>query len=174
MNDGWIKLYKKFLEWKWYNKPNDKALFIHCLLSANWKDKQYENLEIKRGSFATTYKTLSIVLGISIQNVRTSIRHLISTQEITLTSYSKFIVISVNNYDMYQVNNTMTNNELTRYQHATNMLLTTIEENKNIDINIKRDIYSACAREGIVFKDGKVHETKVEVFDYDWMDDNEN
>lgn len=36
--DGHIKLFRKFLDWGWYQDINTKVLFIHMLLKANWKD----------------------------------------------------------------------------------------------------------------------------------------
>lgn len=165
--DGWIKLYSKFKNWKWYHNQNTKDLFIHCLLSANWKDSKFEDIEIKRGSFITSYKNLSSELNLTIQNLRTALNHLKSTGELTVTKHQKFIVITVNNYNEHQRTNTITNSQLTRYQQAINTILTTIEEYKNIDI-IKERIYSACAC-------AREEEKKdTQIFDYDWMDDNEN
>ena len=33
--EGWISLYRKFLDWQWYDYPTVKIVFLHCLLSAN-------------------------------------------------------------------------------------------------------------------------------------------
>ena len=168
MNDkSWIKLYSKFKDWKWYHKQNTKDLFIHCLLSANWKDGKFEDIEIKRGSFVTTLSKLSEELKLSIQNIRTSLNHLKSTGELTVTKYPKFLVITINNYNEYQRTNTITNMQLTRYQHAINTILTTIEEYKNIDL-IKERIYTACAYAC------EEENKKTEIFDYDWIDDSES
>lgn len=171
MDNGWIKLYSKFKHWKWYQKQNTKALFIHCLLSANWRDGKFEDIEIKRGSFVTSYRKLSEELNLSIQNIRTSISHLKLTGELTFTKHSKFLIITINNYNEYQQTNTITNTQLTRYQHAINTILTTIEEYKNIDNNIKERIYNACAcaRE----EKNEIDKVKPEVFDYDWLNESE-
>lgn len=172
MNEGWIKLYTKFKDWEWYKDTNTKIVFIHCLLSANWKDGKFEGIEVPRGSFVTSLKKLSKELGISVQAVRTSINHLISTKELTNQRIKNFRVISVNNYNQYQVSNKPINRPLTNLQQTFNKLLTTIEDNKNIDINTKKEIYSACAREGIVFgEDGNLESPDVEIFEYDWLGD---
>ena len=63
-------------------------------------------------------------------NVRTAIKHLKLTQEITVNQHSKFSVITVKNYDAYQTANTVANSQLTGNQQATNRQLTTIEEGK--------------------------------------------
>ena len=70
------------MNWEWYKDSNTKDLFIHCLISANWKDGKFEGRVIKRGSFVTGRKKLAEELGMSEQQIRTALKHLISTGEI--------------------------------------------------------------------------------------------
>lgn len=116
MNEVWIKLHKKFLDWKWYKNKNTKILFIHCLLKANWKDGFYEGVEVKRGSFITGRKQLSKELGLTEQEIRTAINHLKSTNEITVKTTNAFSIISINNYDKYQAINQPFNQRATNEQ----------------------------------------------------------
>lgn len=102
MNEKWIKLFPKMLNWEWYKDVNTKVLFIHCLLNAQWKDGKFENIVIPRGSFATGRKKLAKELGLSEQEIRTALKHLISTNELTIETNNKFSIISVVNYDLYQ------------------------------------------------------------------------
>lgn len=157
MENKWIKLYAKFRNWKWYKNQNTKDLFIHCLLKANWKDGNFEGIEIKRGSFATSLNTLSEELNISVPQLRVAIKHLISTQEIAQTKYPKFTVISINNYDKYQEYSTDVSNQIARYEQRISKLLATIEEYKNNRILDIDERNNACARE--------------EVFEYDWLNE---
>ena len=46
-NTGWIKLHRKFLKWEWYSDINTKSLFLHLLLTANHKDKQWQGITVK-------------------------------------------------------------------------------------------------------------------------------
>lgn len=136
MSDSWIKLFSKFLDWEWYKNQNTKDLFIHCLLKANWKDGRFEGVEIKRGSFATSLQTLQVELGMSKQEVRTALKNLISTQELTQEQHTKFSIITIKNYELYQQVNTLSNTLATHLQHTSNTLLTPIEEyrsNNNIN-----------------------------------------
>lgn len=116
MNEVWIKLHKKFLDWKWYKNKNTKILFIHCLLKANWKDGFYEGVEVKRGSFITGRKQLSKEVGLTEQEIRTAINHLKSTDEITIKTTNAFSIISINNYDKYQAINQPFNQRATNEQ----------------------------------------------------------
>ena len=62
---GYIKINRKILEWEWYRNINTKVLFLHCLLKANWKDGKFEGRGVKRGSFITSIKKLSLELGLT-------------------------------------------------------------------------------------------------------------
>ena len=97
--NGYVKLFRKFITWEWYSNINTKTVFIHCLLKANWEDKKYEGQIIKRGSFVTGRKQLAKEVGISEQQVRTALSHLISTNEITIKKTNKYSIISINNFD---------------------------------------------------------------------------
>lgn len=147
MNEKWIKIHNKFLNWEWYTDVNTKAVFIHCILKANWKDCSYQGIVVPRGSFVTGRKKLVKELGLSEQEIRTAIKHLISTNEITTKSTNKFTIISVNNYDMYQQNNQELNQQLTNNQPTTNQQLTTIVEYKNNRIIDNINIYSYIEQE---------------------------
>lgn len=133
INGNWIKLFTKFTTWEWYKDQNTKSLFLHCLLKANWKDGKFMGKIIPRGSFVTSLDSLSKELGLSVQEIRTALKHLISTNELTSKSTNKYRIITVVNYEMYQQVNKQPNTQSTSNQQATNNQLTTIEEYKNID-----------------------------------------
>lgn len=129
-NGGFIKLSRKIEDWGWYNDINTFYLFFHCIIKANWKEGTFQGKKIPRGSFVTSLNKLSEETKLSIQSIRTAIKHLISTGEITSKSFSKYRIITINNYCKYQDNNKDTNIQLTSKQQATNKQLTTIEEIK--------------------------------------------
>ena len=101
---GWIKLHRRLLEWEWYSDSKTVHLFIHLLLSANHEARRWRGLEIKRGSLITSLAHLSESTGISSQSVKTCLRHLKSTNEITSKSTHHYTVITICNYDTYQIN----------------------------------------------------------------------
>jgi len=102
---GWICLFRKFLEWEWYDYPTVKIIFLHCLLSANHKTQKWRDISIKRGQFVTSYEKLASLNGLTIQQVRTALEKLQSTNEITYQSTSQYSIITVKNYNLYQDNN---------------------------------------------------------------------
>jgi hypothetical protein len=139
MDKGFIFLHRKFLKWEWYSNVNDRLVFIHCLLSANWEDGWFEGKKIPRGSFATSYKNLAKEIGISVQSLRTSLEHLKSTNNITHETNRQFSIITINNYNKYQLDNTQVNKRLTNDQQTTNNNI--INNNKLINKeSISKDI----------------------------------
>lgn len=144
INGNWIKLFTKFTTWEWYKDQNTKSLFIHCLLKANWKEAKFMGETIPRGSFVTSIDSLVKELGLSVQEIRTALKHLISTGELTSKSTNKYRIITVVNYEMYQQVNKQPNSPLTSNQQATNNQLTTIEEYIEYKTNIEYKNNSVC------------------------------
>ncbi len=120
MNNGFIVLYRSLLDWEWYGDANTFRLFIHCLLRANHKEKKWQGITIDRGSFVTSYQHLALDLGLTVQNVRTSLNKLKSTGELTHKPHSKYGIITINNYDKYQDTNSQPNTQLTVKQQSSN------------------------------------------------------
>lgn len=140
-SNGFVKLSRNILDWEWYSEPCTRGLFIHCILKANWKDGSWQGQTCKRGQFITSLQKLSIETGYSVQNIKTALKHLISTGELTSQSTNKYRIITVCNYDKYQVANKQDNKALTNNQQTSNNQLTTIEERKEIK-NIRSNIYA--------------------------------
>ena len=135
---AYIKIDRKILEWEWFSDTCTRDVFIYCLLKANWKSGSWYGIEYDRGEFITSLPSISEDLGFSIMNIRTALKHLKSTGEITDKIYNKFRVISITNYDKYQSDNRQTNRQLTGKQQATNKQLTADIRTKE-DKNIKED-----------------------------------
>ncbi len=100
--DGWIKIHRKILSWEWYHDTNTFKLFIHFLLIANVSDKKFRGTTIKRGSFIRTISNLANETGLTVDEVRTAIKHLELTNEITKSKCGKNLVFSIVCYDDYQ------------------------------------------------------------------------
>ncbi len=102
MNQGFILLHRKFMSWEWYQDKNTKILFIHCLLNANFEEKTWQGITIKRGQFFTSINHLSIDLKMSIKEIRTALKKLQKTNEIVQKGASNGTMITVCKYDSYQ------------------------------------------------------------------------
>jgi len=99
---NYIKLDRSIMSWRWYKNPNTLRVFLHLLLRANIKDHEFEEMVIRRGQLATSYRSLSYDLGLSEKSVRTALGHLKQTGEVATKPCPKFLIITIKNYDTYQ------------------------------------------------------------------------
>ena len=101
-DNEYLKLYRKFLGWEWYQDIGTKVLFLHCLLRANWKAGSWKGVKYDAGQFITSLSQLADETGLTVDQVRTGLNHLISTGEITNKSQSKYRIITVKKWHEYQ------------------------------------------------------------------------
>ena len=146
--EGWIKVHRKLVDWEWYNDINVKVVFLHLLLTANHKEKQWKGQTILRGQKLTSIEHLADDVGLTIQQTRTALKKLKSTHEITIKTTNKNTLITVEKFNNYQFeidednkqNNKQLNNSVTNNQQTNNKQITTNknEKNDNND-NIKKE-----------------------------------
>ena len=144
-NQGFIFLHRRFLDWEWYGEPNMVALFIHILLSANYEAKRWKGIEIERGQFITSLQSLSDAIGVSVMKVRTCLKRLEETGEITTKTTNKYSVITICKYDSYQSQNSDANKQITNNQQTDNKQITNKQQSNNNNIinkEINNNIYS--------------------------------
>ncbi len=146
MKGGWIKLHNQILDWEWYKEPAIKVLFLHCLLKANLKpNSKYKGEKLELGEFATTQKKLAEETGLTQQQVRTALKKLENSGEISQKSTNKNTFIKVENWGVYQskkeesnkrvTNEQQTNNKrTTNEQHAHRVRIEEYKNNNNIYI----------------------------------------
>jgi hypothetical protein len=122
--EGWIKLYRKFSEWEWFNISEMVHLFIYLLLNANHETDNWRGIEIKRGQILTGLNSLHQHTKISYQTLRTCLRRLEETKEINTQVTNKYRIITICNYECYQdgqiATNKQPNKQLTSNQQTTN------------------------------------------------------
>ena len=103
---GFIVLYRKLIDWEWYDHIPTKVLFIHLLLKANHTTKLWRGNEIKRGQYLTSLNTLSKETKLSVKQIRASLNNLEKTGEVGKQTTSLNTLISILNYDNYQTKGT--------------------------------------------------------------------
>lgn len=119
---GYISLYRKFKNWRYYTNDNIKSVFIHCLLSACWEDriiteyngKPIKPIVLKRGSFITSYRKMGKELDKTPSEVRWALQQLSgekithtntthsSAHELEVITTQRYTVIKVLNFDVFQ------------------------------------------------------------------------
>lgn len=136
---GFICLYRQITQWEWYKNPNTFRLFIHLLLMANYADGRFEGEIIKRGEYVTSLPSLADQTSLTIQQARTALDHLKSTGEITDRKTNRYRVITIVNYDRYQIDNRQNNRPSTGEQQADQQQYKKDKNNKNIIIPLSRN-----------------------------------
>ena len=96
--EGWIKVHRKLVDWEWYNDINVKVVFLHLLLTANHKEKQWKGQTILRGQKLTSIEHLADDVGLTIQQTRTALKKLKSTHEITIKTTNKNTLITIEKF----------------------------------------------------------------------------
>ena len=132
--EGWIKLHRNLQNWEWYQDSKMVHLFYHLMLKANHKEGNWRGINVKRGQLITGRKRLSEETGISEQSIRTCLRNLEKTGEITMQPTRRYSVLTICKYDEYQdetnEGNQHSNQQRTMNKPAKNQALATNKNDK--------------------------------------------
>lgn len=137
LESGYIKLYRSLLNWEWYDDINTKTVFLHLLLTVNIAKRQWHGITVPCGSRICSYAVLASETKLSVDKVRTAIKHLETTGEITRCKYPKCTVFTVNNYDKFQNVPSISPGD---YQDNPEVVPKSSQQNKKIEED-KEDIY---------------------------------
>lgn len=135
MQEPYIKLYKKMLDWEWYDDPNTMRVFLHCLLRANWKSGSWHGINYSAGEFITSLQNLAKETCLTVSQVRTAISHLKMTGEIASRSQGRSRIITIKNWNAYQSNDKVDDNIIARSSQDGRKVIATDKEYKEIKNN---------------------------------------
>ena len=88
-------------DFEWSCNPNVFYVFFKLLFKANYKDRRWEGIEIKRGQLVTSISNLSQELTLSVKHVRTALDKLEKSGYIGKQSGNRFSVITICNYESW-------------------------------------------------------------------------
>lgn len=123
---GWIKIHRQIIDWEWFTDTTTFRVFLQLLLKANHKEKKYRGMVLKVGTIITSRDILAFETSLSVQQVRTALDKLKSTNEITIKTSSQGTIIEVVNYAKYQI----VTSEVTNKQPTSNQQVTTNKNDK--------------------------------------------
>ena len=148
--NGYIKLHRSMLDNEWHDDPITTAVWIYCLLRANYETARWHGLIIQPGQFVTSLGSMAKDVGISVRQLRTALNHLKSTNQLTRQATKSASLITIVNWAMYQSAGEKATRQATKNasleRQATDKQATTNKEikkeRKEEDFN-----YNACAKE---------------------------
>lgn len=145
LNGGFILLYRKLLDWEWWQDSNTVHVWIYLLLRANYIHAQWRGMDIMRGSLITSIGNIAKDCGLSEQNVRTALSHLKKSRCIDVKVTNKYSLITIYEYDKYQSLiecNQQANQQATNKQ-LTSKLTTSNKYNNNNNNKINKYIVNS-------------------------------
>ena len=128
---GFVKVPNDLTKWAWYDDNNTLAVYVRVLLGAVWKDRIYQNVQLKRGQIATTIPQIAQQSKLTVQQKRTIINRLKSTGKITVETTPKFSVITLIDYDIDSFSNSQNNSQITDNQQTSNRQATDEQQSIN-------------------------------------------
>lgn len=136
-------MYRKLLKWEWYSNSTTKDVFIDVLLHAYYAEGRYEGKDLKPGQCFMSVDDIAKNCGFTVRQVRTALKHLKMTNELTIEPSSKGSMFTVNNWAKYQGcdkqnDKRETNEGQTNDKRETNALSLYKEEEKEVN-NGKRE-----------------------------------
>lgn len=106
MNNGFIVIWRKFLDTSFFTDSYAVHLAITLLMKANHRDKKFtfnnEEIEIKRGQCIVGRKALSLETGIHTSTIYRKLMLLQEVGFLNIKTNNKFSIITICNYSNYQ------------------------------------------------------------------------
>lgn len=102
MKQGYIKLDRRILEWRYHDYPNMFGFWILLLLKANWKPAYFKGILVPRGSLITSARNLAKESYLSVNTVRRLLKLLEEEHQITRTVTQSWTQINIVNYSKFQ------------------------------------------------------------------------
>ena len=99
---GFIKMFRSFRSWEWWEDVNVSRLFLNLLLEVNYVDDNWKGHLIKRGQTITSLDKLVKQTGLSKHVVRLCLNKLKSTHEIACKTTHNFTLVEVLKYNDFQ------------------------------------------------------------------------
>ena len=113
--DGWVKLWRKTLNWRWFTNPKVSHFFHYCLLKASRKKCKAvlgnQTVRLKSGQFIFGRRKAAEETGLSEQEIRTCLKVCICEKALKSTNHStkQFSIITICKWKHYQSENEASN-----------------------------------------------------------------
>lgn len=97
-NNGFIKIPRNFLYWRWYADTKTTRIFLHLLLKANYTKQQWKEEMLCEGQLVTGRRALAQELNMGENEIRGALLRLQRSGDISIKATKKYSVITINNW----------------------------------------------------------------------------
>jgi len=101
----------KLSSWCWRGNMNKNYLMMFLLVNANFKSERFEKIIVERGQYIFSYDGLSRDCGMPFQTLRTTLKDLVKTNQITIKSTRRWSLLTICEYDSWQLQDNETNTQ---------------------------------------------------------------
>lgn len=169
---GFIKLHRSLLDWEWYDDHNTTRLLIHLLCSVNYTDKKWRGTLIKAGSMVTSFQNLAVQSSLTIQQVRTSIKKLEKSGELTRQATNKYQLLTLTKWDKLQIKKEESTSKPTGKQQPNNNQITTTKEGKELKERKELDLRESNFKKEVLLYTQEYDLNLLESFFLYWSEPN--
>lgn len=110
MNQGYVKMWRKSLDSACFQNDHLWRFWCWCLMRAAWKPKAamvgFRKIDLEPGQFVFGRRKAAQELQMSERTIRTCLQHLENLENLTIKTTNKFSIITINNWDTYQSDET--------------------------------------------------------------------
>lgn len=92
---------ERLANFEWLDNPVVFYVFVRLLLNANYQDKEWHGITIKRGQLVTGISSLSKELNLSVKQIRTALERLTKGNHIGKQSGNQYSIITICEYDSW-------------------------------------------------------------------------
>jgi hypothetical protein len=134
MKNGWIALHRKIYTSTDFKNQMEVAVFMYLLSMASYQPSKVtyrkKTIILNRGDVSIAYRDLAIKFDTTVNKIRTIIKNLKSSKNITQTLHKRLSIFSIVKYSKYQDLPTQSKQETTHRRTTNTTNTTSIVKNK--------------------------------------------
>jgi hypothetical protein len=136
IREGYIRIHRSLLDWEWYGDESVTTLFLHLLLTVNWKPGKFRGQDVPPGTVITSLDKLAGTFGWTRGKLRRTLLKLKQTGEATSHTTNHWTAVTLVNWAKYQnidqPTGQPTGQQTTNKRPTTGQPPATIEEGKKV------------------------------------------
>lgn len=95
MKNGFVKFPRETIEREWFGDGTTLTVYVFLLCHATFRDMDHAGRTLRKGQYITSNRKLAEKTQLSVQQIKTALKHLKATHDITIETGTKFSIITV-------------------------------------------------------------------------------